>query len=545
MSHRIVGLDIGSHSVKVVGIRSGLRTHEIESYHEEPLGDLEAPEAAGETAETVKPAIDPRATAALERLRHKGVLEADAVFITFDLGDCVQASVNLPFTDRNKIEAVLPIQVEDRFPLEMSELTTDFQVVAGAGDSTQNQVNVVATPTAKLNRFLQTLSELGIDPRVVEVGPARLLAAGEFLDPGSSSGSVAYVEIGHNSTDVCVVRDGEIVQMRNIRIGGAVFTDRIAQTFGLTAEQAEQAKHQRAFVEVSGPTENPSTDRERMQTACFAPASQLASDLSRTFHGYSAAYGQPIETVYICGGGANLDGISELLAAALGIEVRPLWLDQAEQLVPGAGYRAVGALGLSARGMGHRPASQFNLRQGALAYRGDYEFLRARSLSLGIAALLLVISIIFVVVVKRQAAEARVDAYADALCVSTERVFGECIRNPNIVLSRLNAASTRALIPEVTAYEIFRDVSSTLVYMREDEEIPVEIEKFVVDVQRDVIQIEGRTNSAASVDFIIEELDFLDCIKNTESRQTQQVRGTGMFRFELRAQNACSGGLNE
>ena len=544
MSHRVVGLDIGTHSVKVVGMRSGLRTQEIGSYHEEPLGPLDASEAAQEEREGMGLPLDPRALRALDRLSERGVLEGDAVFVSFDLGDCVQANVKLPFKERNRVEAVLPIQIEDRFPLEMAKLTTDFQISSGTGETIEHQVNVVGTPTDKMRRFLDALAERGVDPRVVEVGPARLLAAGEFLKPGSSTGTVALVEIGHSSTDVCVVQNGEITLMRNLRIGGLVFTERIAQTFGLDLEQAEQVKHQQGFVEASTPTENPSSDRERMHAACFGPTNEIARDLARTFHGFSATNGQRVGAVYLCGGGANLNGIAELLASALGVEVRPLWHEQAEHIVPGGGYRAVGAVGLAARGLGHRPASGLNLRQGTLAYRGDYEFIRAKALTLGIAALLLVISIIFVVVAKRKAVEARVEAYSDALCASTQRVFGDCIRNPNLVLSRLNSATNdRSWYPDVSAYEIFRDVSSTLVYLREDEEIPVEIEKFVVDVQRDVIQVEGRTNSAASVDFIIEELDLLDCLSNTESRQTQQVRGTGMFHFELRAQNACNGGL--
>ena len=538
MSHNIVGLDIGAHSVKVVQIRSGMRSHTIGAYHEAWLDQYPVPEPDEEAGEA--PALDPRVNEALADLKHRGALEGDVVVVGYSLGRCVQAHLSLPFGDRRKIEAVLPVQVEDHFPIDIEDLTTDFQVSA-ANDAMHHRVQVIGTPNETIRSYITGLNATGVDPRIVEVGPAGLLAAAELLNPGASVGTVALVDIGHSTTDVCLVENGEIVLMRSLRVAGSTFTERIASGMGATAENAEQAKHHYGAVDHTRPPgESPQSDEDRVQALCYGVASDLARELGRTFHGYATGGGNPITAMYVCGGGANLKGVPELLAAGLGIEVRPLWHEESEQAFRGGGYRSVPALGLAARGMGQRPASQFNLRSGGLAFRGDFEFLRARALSFGIAALCCIISLVGVLITNKKVTEARVAEYADALCIATEQVFEECIRNPNTVLSRLGGGSDiGSLLPEVSAYEIFRDISVALVDVREVYETPIQLDKLVVDVQRDVVQVEGRTNTAASVDLIVEELDALECLVSLESGETRRARGSEDFEFNLRGENGC------
>ena len=390
--------------------------------------------------------------------------------------------------------------------------------------------------------MLGAFAGLEIDPRIVEPGPARLLVASELVEPGSSQGTIAVDDIGHETTEIAIIQGGAIASMRSIRIGGQTFTARLARDLKVDAAQAEQVKLQNGAIDPEWtPGRQPQNDTEWVQAICYGVATELAQTLGRAFHGHSARGSDPVQAVYLCGGGAEMRGLSEFLAKTTGLEVRPLWHDQAAQMIEGGGYRAIGALGLAGRGLGHQPASKLNLRQGDLAFRGDYEFLRARALALGVAAFILIILLGGMVIAKKKAAQARVDAYADALCIATTQVFGECERNPSTALSRLGPSGGRlaGLIPETSAYEIFRDISATLVYLREEDETPVTIEKLVVDVQRDVIQIEGRTDTGTSVDVILDELGLLDCVSELEARQTQQIQGSNEFHFELRGQNSC------
>lgn len=564
MPHQVVGLDIGSHAVKVVQVRTGLRSAEIVLYDEEPIapwvvaeesgeeGDTEASEDATPTGEwSAAPDAEmlPRATlAALEQLAQRGALEGDVLVVSYGLERCVQTEIGLPFADRKNIEKVLPIQIGDRFPMELSELALDFTVAATPNPSNgEHRVGVVATPKERLTEFLGGLSAAGLEPRIVDVRPARLLGAATMLG-ANMTGTVALVDVGYAGTDLLIVRDGDIRAMRTLRLGGAEIDARIASTFQVGPEQAEAAKQQRGSL-WSDAEAPPAPDQAtvRLRELCRGVGGELARDLNRAFHGYLAAGGHSIDRVYVSGGTAALTGLSDFLSAALDLPVELLTVPQAENVVRGAGARAVGALGLAARGASISPASSLNLRRGGFAFKGDFEFLRVRAKFLAVAALLLVAGFAFMTVTGRAAQRAQRDAYREALCAATEVTLGECMREPGRVMAEMTALrEVQGLIPDMSAYDHFRDVSAALLYVREDEGIPLEIEQLLVDIQRDIIRVEGRTTSAASVDFVAGELDALACVYDLQIGDTSQTRGGETYEFDIGAKtlNDCRSNSN-
>lgn len=552
MSHRIVGLDIGSYSVKVLCIESSFRSHQITSFAEELVG-AHAPAASGARGERggdEEPLSPEEAQAegvrgALAALHHRGLLDGDLVVVGYGLERCVQASTRLPFTQRRQIEQVLPAQIEERLPLDIEELTLEFQVADGPprsedGGPPMHRVDVVATPTSDLAAFLARLGELDLDPRIVEAGSARLATAYRFqAEPTPYAGAVAIADVGHRFTDVCIVGDEGIEVLRRLHLGGEDVTRALAEGLGLSWEEAEYRKVAEASIDVSGAAPPAASPQQmEMRRICQAHAALLTDELRRTFQSHLARGGRPVDRMLLCGGGAMLRGLPQFLGAALSLPVDPLAVQGVTGTGPGAPLRAVGALGLAARGLEQRGASRFNLRRGAFSFRGDFEFVRARTRSLALIAGLVVAAFVFMLIMQRSALEARRDAYADALCNATQAVMGECISNPNEVTQRILEGQPPIQLPQHSAYEIFRDISAELVYLREVE-VPVEVDRMTVDIQRDVITLRGTTDSAESVDEIVQQLDTLECVDNVASESTQQNRATGLYEFTLRAQNPC------
>lgn len=559
MSQRIVGLDIGSHSVKAIVVETTMRTERIVGYQEQPIeisipgqteeGEQPEPSAEGNDEAVEVSNVDEEVThsgtlseavqSAVGSLKHRGILDGDVVVVGFGLDDCMQTRLKLPFAQRKQIEAILPVQLEDRFPLDSTELLSDFHV--GQWDQqSQRDVTVMATRPEIVGNFLASLESWNIDPRIVDAGPARLLSALRFLE-STPTGTYAILDIGHGGTDVCVVANNQVDMVRRVKTGGNTFTTKLCELFSIDPVQAEEYKHSTAYVDVSQTapaTEHP--EQIKLRQACQETANQLCNELSRTFHGYLARGGTPIEQVILCGGGAMFRGLAQYMANNLSVPVELLQVQEATKKGAGAGVRAVAALGLAARGIGRHTANQVNLRRGPFAYRGDFEFIKARAIPLVVLTVLLIAAAIFAMIQKKNAIEARRDATAEVFTQLAVAVLGDANTDPRDVTQQLTQLTLGpALIPEFTAYEIFRDISSDLVALRMDDGITVEVERITVDIGRDVIILRGMTDSAESVELIAEYMRAARCLDSVSPTRTTQNTRSGLYDFEIRAVNKC------
>ena len=104
MPQRILGVDLGSWSVKAVLLETGFRGFKVEKAVELPI----AP--AGETADGEEPPVlAERQALALSELLADEVLRADAQVAAFPGEDAAIRFVWLPFADQRKVDQVIDL----------------------------------------------------------------------------------------------------------------------------------------------------------------------------------------------------------------------------------------------------------------------------------------------------------------------------------------------------------------------------------------------------------------------------------------------------
>src|SRR6185503_1493263 len=110
---RILGLDLGSYSVKGVLFESIIRGYTTKAYHEPRRGE-------GERLETLRAAVR-------ELLPQPTLQHAEQVIIALPGPTLMTHSFTLPFVDPKCIEAALPFEVESQLPFDLSEAVFDYQ----------------------------------------------------------------------------------------------------------------------------------------------------------------------------------------------------------------------------------------------------------------------------------------------------------------------------------------------------------------------------------------------------------------------------------
>src|ERR1700686_2571483 len=119
MARRIVGLDLGAYSVKLVRLESGT--------HDAPFEVLDAAEEVLPSDNGDVP-LKERQQAALSEMFRKGLLDGEIYAVGLPGADGQMRSMKVPFADVRKIEAVLPGLLEAETPFEIDDMVISWHL---------------------------------------------------------------------------------------------------------------------------------------------------------------------------------------------------------------------------------------------------------------------------------------------------------------------------------------------------------------------------------------------------------------------------------
>ncbi|HKU46534.1 MAG TPA: pilus assembly protein PilM, partial [Burkholderiales bacterium] len=148
-------------------------------------------------------------------------------------------------------EEELEVQVEREanqyIPFALEEVNLDFQVVGPAPSGPEEQeVLIAATRKEKVEDRVAVAESAGLKALVMDVESfAQQSALGLVVQSLPNSGkdqNVAVVDVGANVMNVTVLRNDQSIYTREQAFGGNQLTQDIVSRYGMSAEEAENAK---------------------------------------------------------------------------------------------------------------------------------------------------------------------------------------------------------------------------------------------------------------------------------------------------------------
>jgi Tfp pilus assembly PilM family ATPase len=446
MAQKALVLDIGTYSVKRVVTRVPLIGFAVSGAGETRLTTaLEPKTRRGEQVKVVK-----------EMLPGKR-LTGDAITVTMPAERTLNRFVEMPFSDRTKLDSILAFEMENHVPLSADEFLHDYIIMDKRKDGATLFVSVI--PHKDVEEYRDAFATFNIDPRILihqAVANARL--ASQISEP--PSGRAAFVDVGHRKTVVSIVENGRFTGTRVIMHGGYDLTRALAETLSLNAEEAEQEKH-RAHLFPAG--EGLALGRVQETADCLlAGLSPLVRDLRQTFK----ALGQ-VDEIYLFGGGANLGGFDKFMSETLGRPTillfpsmlkisTPAELDQLQFVGPiAAGFASVKGA----------DSQRINFRQGSFAFEGDFRFVRGRLIYLSFLLVGLLASFITPQVMRYQAVLEKEEQLSAELSALSLKILGEEYDDADEVLGMLAempSAEVWTVFPDLTAHEVFWEIADII-----------------------------------------------------------------------------------
>lgn len=168
------------------------------------------------------------------------------------------------------------------------------------------QIYTAFAPLVHISAIERVCDELQLDLIAVAVEPFAVCRAclGDDLD---SSFSGILMDIGGGTTDIAIVDDGGVEGTKMFSIGGRTFTHQVAQRLGLSFEDAEKLK-----LLADSPNMKPEI-REKFEKAIERNLEVWQSGVELAIEEFEQVQTLPNQ-VLLCGGGASLSQIPEILA---------------------------------------------------------------------------------------------------------------------------------------------------------------------------------------------------------------------------------------
>ncbi|MEI6806144.1 MAG: PilN domain-containing protein [Myxococcaceae bacterium] len=186
MAKRIIGLDIGAYSIKVLHLENS----EVKKTHEVPYSEE-----------------------ALLSLKGSEWLEGDLLVTGLSGADAQVRSLDVPFSSTKKINSVLGSLLDAQLPLEIDDLVLSWFLQTEKKEPQQRILAAFAKKTS-VGTYLETLEKIDVNPKILTLKAAGLyeLLKIELKEPKLA----ALIDIGSSSTSICIGDDKKMLVARSV-----------------------------------------------------------------------------------------------------------------------------------------------------------------------------------------------------------------------------------------------------------------------------------------------------------------------------------------
>ena len=303
----LVGLDIGSSSVKAVELKASRTGYELVSYGLESLPQDTVVDGAIMDAPSVAKAIGDIFDG--QKIKTKNVATSVSGH------SVIVKRVTLPFMTEEELYDRIQAEASQHIPFDIADVNLSYQVLEAL--DTQMDVLLVAVKKDKILNHTNVLAQAGKTPVVVDIDAFALQNCFEVNyepDPGQT---IALLNVGAGVMSINIVRSQIPLFTRDVSVGGNQYTDALQKELDLGFDDAEKLKHGESVAGVS----------EEQKAGILRSVSDiLILEIQKTFDFFRAtASGENIQRIYLAGGTARVPGLVELLREEFAMPVEELY----------------------------------------------------------------------------------------------------------------------------------------------------------------------------------------------------------------------------
>jgi type IV pilus assembly protein PilM len=300
-----IGVDIGSTGVRAAELAMRRMPPQLVRVAQVPM-----PEGGVSNGEIRDSAL---VAEALKELWSRGKFRSRDVVLGVANQRVVVREVALPWLSDKELRESLPFQVQEFVPIPVEEAVLDFHVLEEFEREGRRMVRIllVAAQKGMIQQIVHAAEAAKLRPVGLDLVPFAIVRSVGSIEgsglAGSEGGDEAIVDIGADTTSICVHAWGVPRFVRILPSGGRDVTDAVARAVGVPEEEAELIKR-------DGESGLAPEKREQATQAAVSRAAAFADDIRSSLDFYQSQMpGAKIGRVLLTGGGSKLEGLQRML----------------------------------------------------------------------------------------------------------------------------------------------------------------------------------------------------------------------------------------
>ena len=316
----IIGLDIGSHSIKLIGLRTTSKGPFLTCLGMKEIPPNTDKEDVNVYSETLKALVK---EVGLKTKKMNLVVSGSGVQIK---------RISVPSLPKAELKEAVRWEMKNYVPFPVETAEIDFYTVSEYVEDNVKKLDlmVVACPKDLIDRTLSIAERAGLQPIHLSVAPFALWNTLLTWDRIKREETVALIDLGAEKTGIYLFKGGALLFSREVTPAGADITRAIVEGMGSEGktnalfERAEEIKREMEIPSEPSPegTRGKSPSLSKISFLVRPVLERLSTEIGRSLDYYKSQFNdEPIDKLLLTGGGANLRNMVSYLARELRLPV--------------------------------------------------------------------------------------------------------------------------------------------------------------------------------------------------------------------------------
>ncbi len=319
----VIGIDIGTSSIKIVQLkRKGARAI-LETYGELSLG----PYAKAPVGAATSLPEDKMSEALHDILTEKEVnITTNLCGIAIPFASSLMSVIELPEVSNKELSAMIPLEARKYIPVPISEVALDWSIIPRSESSSPNglvnkstaesqktktiDVLMVAIHNDTIRRYSELATKNNLNPGFFEIEIFSTMRS--VIDQNLTP--VMIFDMGAATTKLFIVERGLLKASHTINRGAQNMTAAISKSLGIAEDQAEMMKRTMGLL-------NTTPEGQSVAKVLQLTLEYIFEEANRILLTFEKKYNKNIAKVIMVGGGSALKGLNEAAKKGFQAEV--------------------------------------------------------------------------------------------------------------------------------------------------------------------------------------------------------------------------------
>lgn len=292
-SKGLIGLDIGSSSIKLVELKSASKAGR--NWKLANLGIVNLPPEAIVDGSIMDSQMVVDATS---QLFMENNIKINDVAIAVSGHSVIIKKITVNQMTEEELVETMQVEAESFIPFDVDDVNLDYQILGEERADGNMDVLLVAAKKEKVSEYMSVIQQAGKTPAVVDVDSFCIQNAFTENYEQLPDQIVALINVGASVTNINILKGSQSVFWRDITTGGNIYTDAIQKELNVGYDMAEVLKRGEPAGDIPF---------EKVIPILKNMSHEMINEIQKTFDFFKATTNlDHVSKLFISGGGSRI-----------------------------------------------------------------------------------------------------------------------------------------------------------------------------------------------------------------------------------------------